>query len=231
MKTEKTIGLLLIIGAILLFVPFTILTQIFDYPHVLREDAGVILSKFNTGGSSLIIVWWLFAIVGLPILEAYVLIGQKLESKLSFIRWATTLGVISGIVQIIGLLRWAFVIPVISDTYVHSQSEQVREMCKIVFHAVHQYGGVVLGEHIGQLFTIIWTMMISSAIYKLKLMPKWVSAFGYISAFIYLLGQAELFATVISGFPFWNLATMIGSTMWLIWLIIIGIKFLKTNIT
>ena len=71
MKTEKLIGLLLILGAILLFVPYTILAVTFDYPHVLREDAGLILTRFYNGGSSLIVTWWLFAIVGLPILEAW----------------------------------------------------------------------------------------------------------------------------------------------------------------
>ena len=64
----------------------------------------VILTRFYEGGASLILVWFLFAILGLPLILAYVSIGQKLENKFYFIRWATTLGVISGIVQIIGLL-------------------------------------------------------------------------------------------------------------------------------
>ena len=230
MKTEKIIGLLLIIGTLLLFVPYTILTIIFDYPHILREETGFVLTKFYNGGTTLIIVWWLFAIVGLPILEAYILIGQKLESKFYYVRWATTLAIISGIVQIIGLLRWTFVVPVLAKTYVTSQNESVRETCKIIFQAVHQYGGVVLGEHIGQLFTIAWVMMISSVFHKLNLMPKWIIWLGYISSFIFLLAQGELFATVISGFPVWSLAGLIGSTLWLIWMIIIGIKFLKIEI-
>jgi len=230
MRTEKIIGLSLIIGAILLFVPYTILAVIFDYPQILREDTGLILTKFYNGGTPLIFVWWLFAIVGLPIIEAYVLIGQKLEKKLNYIRWATTLAVISGIVQIIGLLRWTFVVPILAKTYITTQNEAVKESCKIVFQAVHQYGGVVMGEHIGQLFTIAWVIMITSAFNTLKLMPKWIIWLGYISAFIYLLAQAELFATVIQNFPVWNLAGLIGSTLWLIWLIVIGIRFFKIEI-
>jgi hypothetical protein len=230
MKTEKIIGLSLIIGAVLLFVPYTILAVIFDYPQILRNDTGLILTKFHYGGTPLILVWWLFAIVGLPIIEAYVLIGHKLENKLNFVRWATTLAVISGIVQIIGLLRWSFVVPILAKTYVTSQNETIKESCKIVFQAVHQYGGVVLGEHIGQLFTIAWVVMITSAFKTLKLMPKWIIWFGYILAFVYLMAQAELFATVIPNFPVWDLAGLIGSTMWLIWMIIIGFKFLKIEI-
>ena len=230
MRTEKIIGLLLIVGTLLLFVPYTILTVIFDYPHILREDTGLILTKFYNGGTPLIIVWWLFALVGLPIIEAYVLIGQKLENKFYFVRWATTLALISGVVQIIGLLRWTFVMPYLAKTYVLSQDTTVKETCKIVFTTIHQFGGVILGEHIGQLFTIAWVLIISSAFDKLRLLPKWIIWLGYSSAFIYLLAQAELFKTVIPNFPVWSLAGMIGSTLWLIWMLIVGISFLRIEI-
>ena len=158
------------------------------------------------------------------------MIGQKLENKFSFIRWATTLGVISGIVQIIGLLRWTFVVPVLADNYVNAANETTKESIKIVFQAIHQFGGVLLGEHLGQLFTVIWTIMIATAFNRLHLFPKWITWVGYIAVVIYLLAQAELFKTVIPWFPVWEMAGFIGSTLWLIWLIIIGIKFLRAEI-
>jgi hypothetical protein len=230
MKKEKTIGLLLIAGAIGVFVPYTILTMTFEYPAILRQDAGTILTKFHDGGSSLILTWWAFAILGLPLLIAYILIGQKLENKLGFIRWVTTLGVISGIVQIIALLRWVFVIPVIASSYVSADDAATKAAAIVSFQTVHQFGGVLLGEHLGQLFTIAWTVMISYALIKLNVFPKWISWLGIIASVIYLMAQAELFATIIPGFPVWHMAGFIGSTLWLIWLLIVGIKFLKIEI-
>lgn len=230
MKTEKIIGTLLITGAIALLIPYTILTSTFDYPNILRQAPGQILTRFHAGGASLVWTWWAFAVVGLPLLPAYILIGQKLETKLPFVRWATTIGVVSIITQLIGLLRWTFVVPVLANTYVTSQSEGSRAACEVVFLAIHQYGGVVLGEHIGQLFTIVWTVMIAYAFARLRLFPAWVSWLGYVSGGIYLLAQAELFATVLPGIPVWNLAGLIGSTLWLIWLVIVGVKFLKLEI-
>jgi hypothetical protein len=224
---EKTIGLLLIAGAVGVLIPYTILTIIFDYPNILRQDPGIILTRFHAGGSSLILTWWAFAILGLPLLIAYILIGQLFENKLGFIKWVTTLGVISGIVQIIGLLRWVFVIPVISDSYVSAGDEATKAAAKISFLVIHQFGGVLLGEYIGQLFTIIWTIMISYAFIRLKYVPKWLSWMGMIASIIYLMAQAELFATVIPHFPVWSMAGFLGSTLWLIWLIITGIQFLK----
>jgi hypothetical protein len=141
-----------------------------------------------------------FAILGLPLLIAYILIGQKLENRLGFIKWATTLGVISGMVQIIGLLRWVFVVPVIAGNYVAASDAATQETAKISFQVIHQLGGVLLGEHIGQLFTIVWTIMMSVAFMKLKLFPKWVNWLGIISSIINLMAQAEIFATVINRF-------------------------------
>lgn len=223
---EKTIGVLLILGGVLLFIPYTILTITFDYPTILREDVGVILTRFHQGGSTLIWTWWAFAMVGLPLLKAYILIGQRLENRLYFVRWATYLGVISLVVQMIGLLRWTFVVPVLATNYVHG-NEMTQETTKIAFQVIHQYGGVVLGEHIGQLFTIAWAVMMAFAFGKLQLLPKWLIWFGYIASGIYLLAQAELFATVIPNFPVLALAGLVGSTLWLIWLILVGFKFLK----
>lgn len=230
MKTEKTIGILLIIGAVGVLVPYTVLTIIFDYPDILRLETGIILTKFHDGGNRLIWTWWAFAILGLPLLVAYVLLGQKLEQKFYFVRWATTLGVIGLLVQMIGLLRWTFVIPVLANNFI-TGNEITRETSKIGFQIVHQYGGVVLGEHIGQLFTIAWTVMMTSAFAQLKLFPNWTIWLGYLSSFIYLLAQAELFVTVIPDFPVIDSAGLIGSTLWIIWLLIIGIIIRKKTLT
>ncbi len=227
MKTEKTTGWLLIAGAIGVFIPYTILTIIFDYPGILRQDTGIILTRFHEGGSKLIWTWFAFALLGLPLLLAYIRIGQKLEKKSPMVRTATTIGVIGLIVQMIGLLRWTFVVPVLADTFVHATDEATKTAAVIAFKTIHQFAGVLLGEHLGQLFTIIWTVLISVSFARLKLFPKWVSLLGFISAFIYLLAQAELFSTVMPGFPVWDMAGFIGSTLWLLWLLIIGIRFLK----
>ncbi len=228
-NTEKTIGILLIAGGILLFIPYTILSVIFEYPVILRQDTGVILSKFHEGGNALIWTWWAFAMVGLPLLPAYVLLGQQLENKFSFIRWATNIGVISLVVQMLGLLRWTFVVPVLANNYVNG-NDMTKEAAKIAFQVVHQYGGVILGEHIGQLFTIAWTLMISFAFSKLQILPKWLVRLGYVASAIYLLAQTELFATVMPDVPVVDMAGFIGSTLWLVWLIIVGVKMLKIEI-
>jgi hypothetical protein len=230
MKKEKTTGWLLIAGAVGVLIPYTMLTIIFQYPDILREDTAVILTKFHQGGSQLIFTWFAFAIIGLPLIPAYIRIGQKLENRSSLVRTATTIGVIGLIVQMVGLLRWTFVVPVLSNSFITVTDEATKAAAIMSFKTIHQFGGVILGEHLGQLCTITWTVLMSVSFIKLKLFPKWVNILGIISAFIYLLAQAELFATVMPGFPVWDIAGFIGSTLWLIWLVILGIKLIRTKI-
>lgn len=227
-KTEKTIGALLIVGGILLFIPYSILSITFDYPVILRQETGEILTRFYEGGSSLVWTWWAFAVVGLPLLGAFILLGQQLENRLSWVRTATYLGVISLIVQMVGLLRWTFVVPVLANRYVND-NEMTREAVTVAFQVIHQYGGVVLGEHLGQLFTIAWTVLMSRAFQQLRLLPTGLIWLGYVASGIYLLAQLELFHTVLPGVPVLGLAGFIGSTLWLIWLIVVGVKFLKVD--
>lgn len=50
MKTEKIIGTLLIAGAVGVFIPYTILAIIFDYPDILRKMQGSFLLSFMKEG-------------------------------------------------------------------------------------------------------------------------------------------------------------------------------------
>jgi len=231
MNKNKTIGALLITGVIGVLTPYIVLSSTFEYPDILRQDPGIILTKFNEGGGSLILTWWLFAILGLPLMIAYILLGQQLETKWSNAKWVTTIGVISGIVQIVGLLRWVFVMPAIAHNYVTASDAATKAAAVSAFQTMHQFGGVLLGEHLGQLFTVIWTIMICVAFLRLQLFSSWVSWFGIVASVIYFIAQAELFATVIPGFPAWDMAGFIGSTLWLVWLLIVGVKFLRRKET
>lgn len=229
MKIEKTIGYLLILGAIGVFVPYTILTLTFNYPDILRQESGIILRQFHQGGSSLIYTWFAFALLGLPLLVAYSFIGQKLEPGMRQMKWVTTIGIISGVVQIIGLLRWVFIVPVLATEFVNTSSSTRQDAIEISFKVIHQFGGVLLGEHLGQLFTIIWTVFIALALLKVNIIPKWLAWWGFIASFIYFLAQAELLATVIPTFPVIDRAGFIGSTLWLLWILLVGVKFIKAG--
>ena len=233
-QSLKVTGTLLILGAILVNIPYTLLITTFDYPDILRAPTADILTKFAAGGPELIWIWLSFAWVGLPILLGILLLPHALaDDKPSApgqisgnLAWF--FGVTGALAQIIGLLRWPFVVPALAQSYTAPQAtQQTREAVAAVFQALHQFGGVVLGEHIGQTFTILWMILLSFSLLHQGKFPRWISWAGFAVAGVYSLAQAELLATVMPGFPVWESAGFLGSLSWLGWLIALGIVLLR----
>ena len=228
-KLRKLTGFFFIIGAILVNIPYTLLIMNFDYPDILRQPTEEILTKFQAGGNSLIYTWLAFAWVGLPMLFGAILLKRILEKENSpFLETATTIGVIGFIVQVVGLLRWVFVIPVLTRLFTDPTTDSVTKAAiPAVFIAVHQYGGVILGEHLGQFLIIIWMSIISGIIFNSKIFSKWVAWLGWFASAIYLLAQTELFATAIPNFPVIDWAGLVGSLLWILWMIVLGVYLVK----
>ncbi len=226
MNINKVIGYCFIIGVTLVCVPYTLLILQFNYPDILRENSEIILVNFYHSGPSLILTWLAFALLGLPLMEAAILFGQKYESRLYFVRWATTLGVLGFTFQIIALLRWVFVVPIIAKQFIDGNNTE-KLIAISNFKVVHQFGGVLLGESLGQLFTIFWTIMIASIMIQIKLFPKKIHIFGILASIIYLTAQLEYIHQVIPGIFYFKLSGLIGSTLWLIYLLITGVFFIK----
>ncbi len=227
-RTRQITGVLFILGAILVNIPYTLLIMNFDYPEILREPAGEILERFAAGGPNLVWTWLALAWVGLPILVAVLLLPKAMEDDTPISRVALYFGAMGAFVQMVGLLRWPFVVSVMARLYTAPEaSEAMQEAVAAVFQAVHQYGGVVLGEHIGQAFTILWMVLICMRMFSSNLFSRWLPVAGFVVAFVYALAQGELLATAMPGFPVWDLAGLLGSLLWLAWLIALGIQLLR----
>src|SRR3972149_11565194 len=197
---RKLTGIFFIVGAILVNVPYTLLIVNFDSPDILRQPTAEILTRFHAGGDALIYTWLAFAWVGLPILLGAVMLKRVLEKEASpFLETATALGVIGFVVQLIGLLRWVFIVPILARLFTDPGTDSATQASiSAVFIAIHQYGGGGLGENIGQFFTIVWMSLISGVIYRSKMFSKWVAWLGWFASAVYLLAPTEVFATAIS---------------------------------
>ena len=101
--TRQTTGILFILGAVLVNIPYTLLIMNFDYPDILRKPAGEILERFAAGGSSLTWTWLSFAWVGLPLLFAILLLPKVLNDESPLGLLALFFGAVGAFVQMVGL--------------------------------------------------------------------------------------------------------------------------------
>ena len=223
---RRTTGVLFIVGAIAFAAAASLLSATFNWPDILREPADVVLLEFAAGGASLVWIWfataWTYAILAVPILLLPAALGRRDDAAL----WvATFAGAISVILALIGFLRWVFVVPPLARLYQEGDSA-TRTAVAAAWLAQHQFGGALLGEHLGQLLGIAWSVTLSIIVLRSGVLPRWIGIAGLIVSALYLFNQGDILATALPGFPVFDLAGLIGSSGWGLWIAALGVTLL-----
>jgi hypothetical protein len=60
-------------------------------------------------------------------------------------------------------------------------------------------------------------------------LPRWLGGAGLVVSAIYLLNQGDVLATAVPGFPVWDLAGLLGSTGWGLWVAALGVVLLRVR--
>jgi len=227
---RRVTGWLLVIGAVTFAIAATILSSTFDWPDILREPPEVVLPAFVAGGTSLVWTWfavaWTYAILLVPILLLPAALGRRDDPVL---RAATFVGAASVLLALIGFLRWVFVVPALAGGYA-AGDPTIQAAVAAAWTAQHQFGGALLGEHLGQLLAIGWSITISVIILSSRVLARWVGWAGLVASVLYVFNQGDILATAVPGFPVFDLAGFIGSSLWAIWLIALGVAVLRARI-
>lgn len=80
---------------------------------------------------------------------------------------------------------------------------------------------MAIGEHLGYLFTGLWTILVALAMARSPLFPAWLGWAGLIPAAGILVGLLEE-----AGFKAAGAINAISYILWSIWLIAVGVAFL-----
>ena len=59
-----------------------------------------------------------------------------------------------------------------------------------------------------------------------RVLPRWLGLLGLIVSVLYLFNQGDILATALPGFPVFDLAGLIGSTGWGLWIAALGVTLL-----
>jgi hypothetical protein len=230
MSLERVTGLLLIIMPIAFNLFFFLLGRRFDYPTILRQPTEEILRRFQAGGTALKLTWHGFFLTAVAFVPLVILMGQVLaEDDLAVVPLATAFGVLAGAVQALGLIRWPYLVPYLARTYLDpSSSEATRDAVGVVFQAFHRYAGVAVGEHLGYLFTGLWTLLVGVAMTQGDVFPTWLGWIGVVLGLALIVGSAEFAGPFEErGWGFAGMLVPIAYIVWSLWLVAAGITLVR----
>jgi hypothetical protein len=211
-------------------VPYAILAATYDYPAVLRRPAGEALDLFASGGPALILTWHAFALSALmlvPLAIALTLTPRSIAARPALAIGGAIAGALAGLAQAIGLWRWVFVVPGLARVHADPASDAAaRRSAEETFALINQYGGVAIGEHLGQLLTALFVLLVS--LLQLSEGRRVTAVTGFLTAAAIAIGTNEGVALALgkSGEMF-SLATIAGFLGLTVWMLFTGAGLLR----
>ncbi len=210
---------------------YTLLARSFDYPDILRRPTAEVLERFAAGGSRLILTWWGFAMSAVLLAPTAVLVSATLaDANSTVLALATTIGVLAALVQFLGLIRWPFAVPHLARANADpSASPATRDAIEVVFQTINRYLGVAVGEHLGYLFTGVWTGLVGVAAIQSGLLHPAFGIVGLILSPLFVISSMEFVGS--NEARGWTLAgTLVPSTYigWSLWMAAIGIALIAS---
>jgi hypothetical protein len=208
---------------------FAVLAAKFDYPDVLRRPTADILERFRAGGSPLVLLWWGFAMTAVLLAPLAVLVSAVLDdADPILLTMGTTVGVLAAAVQFLGLSRWPFLVPYLARTMAEpSITPAAKEAVDVVFQSFNRYLGVAVGEHLGFLFTGLWSILVGAAITQSAVLPTWIGIAGIVVGVVLMLCSLEFVGPFEpDGWKFAATVTPFAYIVWSLWLLVLGILLL-----
>jgi hypothetical protein len=230
-RIEVATAVLLILVPIAFNVAFLELGRAFDYPKILRKDPDEILRRFVAGGSGLILRWEALLISALLMLPIAALLAVVLGASPALSVLSVVFGATAAIVQGLGLVRWPFAVPELARRYVAApdgpEGDATRRTVEVIFATLHRLLGVGIGEHLGYLFTGLWTLLVSGSMLSTSVLPGWLGIVGILIGIALLTGTLEFVGpNERDGWHLAGIIVPIAYVAWSVWLIALGVFLL-----
>jgi hypothetical protein len=222
-------GLLLIAVPLAFNAAFALLAARFDYPDVLRRPTPDVLAAFRAGGTSLVLLWWAFALTAVLLVPVVVLLSSAVsDADAALLDVATTVGVLAALVQFLGLVRWPFLVPYLARTDAEPDASPARrEAVDIVFQSFNRYLGVAVGEHLGYGLTGAWTALAGVALTQTSAVPGWLGVVGIVIGPVLMVCSLEFVGRhEPTGWKLAERLTPVTYIAWSLWLVATGVALL-----
>ena len=219
-------AILIIVHILALFIGFTILANVFQFPEVLRLASSERLALYRQNQSIIQPTYWVLSMTGFTQIGISVFLYRSFRNReRTVLMLALVFGIICGILQAAGFIRWAILIPYLAEQ-MRSASVATAEILGIVEAAFNRYAGMALGEHMANICLGLWTLLTGIAFLSDRLLDRklayWGMGLGVVSVILALeqLGIAPDLLSVVLDF---------GFPAWAIWMLLIAVSLLQTN--
>lgn len=229
MSTTTVAGALLIALPLAFNAAFALLAARFDYPDILRRPTAEVLARFAAGGTSLVLLWWAFALTAVLLAPLVVVLsGALADADPTLLTVTTTTGVLAALVQFLGLVRWPFLVPYLARAAAEPDASEARkDTIDVVFQAFNRYLGVAVGEHLGYGLTGAWTTLAGAALLQSNAVPGWLGVAGVVVGPVLALCSLEFVGThERTGWALAGRLTPVAYVAWSLWLAATGVALL-----
>ena len=225
---NRLAGILCILSVVGFFLPFSILLAVL---HFTDQPADIAFPLFRQQSTTILLSYYVLAWSGLLLIATVLMFYRLLASRALFLLgFATVCGVLGGLMQTIGDLRWPFLLPTLATTYFDSGTSQAtRSAVVIVFQAVDQFAGVELSEHLYYLFIGAWTLIIGWYLLRSLRSQSWLAWLGIISGCGLLISSIEQFDWPVIGSAL-LVIVLLSRILWGIWLLSMATLLLRTHL-
>lgn len=184
---------LLAVHAVVLVSAFFALAACFEFPDVLRQPPLRILELFRANQGVVQTTYYVFTMTGLTFILMAIAVHEALRERSgSWGRFALIAGILAGLTQAIGFIRWVWLVPTVAGiaTDPHA-SPASQDAALVVFESMHQFAGVSVGENLSFWFQGLWTLGLGIAL--LRHVDRRLGMLGILSGATFVLYTAEQF--------------------------------------
>ena len=216
-STARRAGAALALASALAIAGFTVLGSVFEYPQILEEPTGDILALFREHQGS-VMTWFLVLVVSAALIApAGIWLGRIAGGTLG--RWIAGVGIAAASVQVIGLQRWATLVPGISKDALDPAR---RASAQDRFELWHTVLGKAIGETVGYALTATFTVLVVIALRR-TVLPAWLAFVGYAAAVLIATG------VVIPVVEVAGLTNFVGYVVWCAWLLAVAVVLFRVR--
>jgi Domain of unknown function (DUF4386) len=219
---------LIVAEAVTVTVPVVVLGAAIGFPGVLDQPAAIALKAFHDAQGAATFGYQIFVISSFLYIPLAPLLSRALGPDTSLGRVATAFGVAAGITQLLGFIRWLFLVPYFSQLYFDPQTSQAtRDGVALIYDSFNVWAGGAVGEHLGFVFLGSWMVALAVLAARSRTLPTWMSVSGgVIGAALFASAFVRLLPTIG---PLLEPLNFVANTVWVFWLLALSFFVLRAR--